>query len=318
MNSTPFVIKYRPKTLEDFIGDEMLMTTLRGFVEKKFIPNICIYGSNGVGKTCIIECLIKKLYHPNNRGAIIEFSTCDDRGIKIMEQLDFFNKKKITFEEGYMEQKLIIFDNADNLSENVQQLINLSMCKYKNTSIILICNNSTGILESLQSRCIKLFFSNIPDCEIIKKVKMICLNENIQIHNDEAILYIFNMLKRDIRATYNLLELFTMNQKKINISNTNKLLGIPSQQIFNKLEQHIVEKNVSQACSIIHFFDIKGYYALDILFYFINYIVYLSKIEEEKKIKMLELYGNHAYLMSKTTNNYIQLMSVIFQSIEIL
>ena len=102
MNSTPFVIKYRPKTIEDFIGDEMLMTTLRGFVEKKFIPNICIYGSNGVGKTCIIECLIKKLYHPNNRGAIIEFSTCDDRGIKIMEQLDFFNKKKITFEEGYI------------------------------------------------------------------------------------------------------------------------------------------------------------------------------------------------------------------------
>jgi replication factor C subunit 2/4 len=316
MDKEPFIIKYKPKSIDEFIGDDILLNKINGFIKNKYLPNLCIYGSSGVGKTCIIDCLIKKIYHPKNRDAIMDFSICNDRGMKISERLEFFNKKKIVFEEGYMQRKLIIFDDADNLSDNTQQIINASIQKYMNTSFIIICNNSQKIIESLQSRCVKLFFSNIPDNLLINKIRYICLNEDIEIKNDESILYMFNILKRDIRATYNLLELFLMNKKKINIVNTNKLLGIPSKSIYENLENYIIEKNIVKICEIINNFNVKGYNALDVLFYFINYLVYLSKIDEDKKIILLELFGNHAYVMSKTINNYIQLMAIMFKSSE--
>lgn len=304
----PYIEKYNPKTLNDFICNDILKTQLENFIETKNIPNLILVGNYGTGKTCVIPCLIKQIFHKKNRNAIMEFNSYDDRGIKIFEPIERFCKIKIDFQENYAQHKLIIFDEMDNVSEKSQQLINQCLVNYPNTHFIFTCNDSQNIIDSIQSRCLKLNFSSIPIDKVMNRLTNICNEEGIEFEN-ETLNYLFNISKQDIRSTLNLLELTYTMYQKITINNINKTIGIPSVELFNNLLTFILNKDIQNICIIISKLQNDGYYPMDILFYFINFIIH-KNISEDIKITLLEKLTKQVYLMSKYTCNYLLLTSV--------
>ena len=58
------------------------------------------------------------------------------------------------------------------------------MEKYPNTRFVFTCNNSSDIIESIQSRCIIIRFNKPPTNIFIDKIKVICEKR------------IFNMMKK--------------------------------------------------------------------------------------------------------------------------
>jgi DNA polymerase III delta prime subunit len=309
----PFIEKYNPKTLNDFICNDILKTQLENFIETKNIPNLILVGNYGTGKTCIIPCLIKQIFHKRNRNAIMEFNSYDDRGIKIFEPIERFCKIKIDFQENYAQHKLIIFDEMDNVSEKSQQLINQCLVNYPNTHFIFTCNDSQNIIDSIQSRCIKLNFSAIPIDKVTNRLMYICNEEQIELEDLETLKYLFNISKQDIRATINLLELTNIMYEKITINNINKTIGIPSIELFNNLLTFILNKDIQNICIIVSKLQNDGYYPMDILFYFINFIIH-KDIAEDIKINLLEKLTKQVYLMSKYTCNYLLLTSVLIDT----
>ena len=255
----PYIEKYNPKTLNDFICNDILKTQLENFIETKNIPNLILVGNYGTGKTCVIPCLIKQIFHKRNRNAIMEFNSYDDRGIKIFEPIERFCKIKIDFQENYAQHKLIIFDEMDNVSEKSQQLINQCLVNYPNTHFIFTCNDSQNIIDSIQSRCLKLNFSLIPIDKVMNRLTNICNEEGIEFEN-ETLNYLFNISKQDIRSTLNLLELTNTMYQKITINNINKTIGIPSVELFNNLLTFILNKDIQNICIIISKLQNDGYY----------------------------------------------------------
>ncbi|AYV80292.1 MAG: replication factor C small subunit [Gaeavirus sp.] len=340
MNNLPFSEKYRPRKLVDLVLDKIIFNKINNIINTKDSPNIIFTGNPGVGKTSSIHCIARAIYSREEyQDSIMELNASDDRGIKSNEIIINFCKRKVYFKEGYAQHKLLILDEADNITPKAQRLINSIMEKYPTTRFAFICNNSTDIIESIQSRCVIIRFTKSPFTDFIKRIKHICTTESVP-HDDDALKYLFDICQKDLRQTINTLELTYHTFGKVTISNINNICNIPSQALLDELFDSVVKKDVKNICTIINKFQTDGYYSLDVLLHFIQYIKNkkfetiplasnLSELErdllksnnhelnnlEEVKIKLINSLSTYTYIMSKSTAYYIQLTRAFLSSI---
>lgn len=61
----PWVEKYRPKTLDDVINQEEVITSLKNILRTKAVPHMLFSGPPGVGKTATAHAFARDLYGPN-------------------------------------------------------------------------------------------------------------------------------------------------------------------------------------------------------------------------------------------------------------
>jgi len=56
--AVPWVEKYRPRVLDDVVGNEDTLVRLRAIAEDGNMPNLILCGPPGTGKVCYICCLL--------------------------------------------------------------------------------------------------------------------------------------------------------------------------------------------------------------------------------------------------------------------
>ncbi len=315
MNNLPFSEKYRPRKVDDLILDEIISKKIQNIILNKDIPNIIFTGKSGVGKTSTIHCIARSIYPREYHESIIELNASDDRGIKsVHETIINFCKRKVDFKPGYAQHKLLILDEADNITPKAQRLINSIMEKFPTTRFAFTCNNSSDIIESIQSRCIIIRFTKPPVEDFISRIKLICEHEKIN-YTDESLYYLFEVCQKDLRQTLNMLELTYRTYDKISIQNINKICDIPSQEVLKKLLQDIINKDIKQVCKTISDFQVQGYYSLDVLLHFIQYIKNSPNVNEDQRINLINILSNSSYVMSKSSTNYIQLTGALLSCV---
>jgi DNA polymerase III delta prime subunit len=247
---------------------------------------------------------------------ILELNASDDRGIKsVHENIINFCKRKVDYVPGYAQHKLLILDEADNITQKAQRLINSIMEKFPTTRFAFTCNNSADIIESIQSRCVIIRFTNPPITDFLTRIKNICKIENIPEIDDATLTYLFEICQKDLRQAINMLELTYQAYNSVTINNINSISDIPSQAILNELLQNILDKNIQNICKIINKFQTDGYYALDVLLHLIQFIKNYDNINENTKIDLINTLSIHSYIMSNSSTNYIQLTRTIFATI---
>ena len=311
MNNLPFSEKYRPRKLEELILDNIIYTKINNIIKNKDIPNIIFTGKSGIGKTSTIHCIARLIYPKEYHDSIIELNASDDRGIKsVHDTIINFCKRKVDFKENYAQHKLLILDEADNITPKAQRLINSIMEKFPLTRFAFTCNNSSDIIESIQSRCIIIRFTKPPIENFINRIKLICAIEKID-YDYDALKYLFDICQRDLRKTLNMLELVYRAEGKITIDNILNISDIPSQDTLNNLLDYILNKDIVNVCKIISNFQVQGYYSLDVLLHFIQFIKNYNNITEEQRINLINMLSNKSYIMSKSATNYIQLTGAL-------
>jgi len=314
-DNLPFSEKYRPKKISDLILDNIISNKINNIVENKDIPNIIFTGKSGIGKTSTIHAIARQIYPREYQDSIIELNASDDRGIKsVHDTIINFCKRKVEFKEGYAQHKLLILDEADNITPKAQRLINSIMEKYPTTRFAFTCNNSSAVIESIQSRCIIIRFTKPPVEKFIDRIKFICSKESIEYEQD-GLEYLFDICQKDLRKTLNMLELVYRAEGKITIQNILKISDIPSQDTLNNLLNSIINKDIISVCKIIDDFQSQGYYSLDVILHFIQYIKNYKNIKEEIRINLSNTLVKKSYIMSKTTANYLQLTAAILYCI---
>jgi replication factor C subunit 2/4 len=318
MNNLPFSEKYRPRKLEDLILDPIIYTKIKSIISAKDIPNIIFTGKSGVGKTSTIHCIARAIYpreYEKYNQSIVELNASDDRGIKsVHETIINFCKRKVYYTEGFTQHKLLILDEADNITKKAQRLINSIMEKYPTTRFAFTCNNSSDIIESIQSRCIIIRFTKPPLENFISRIKWICNNEKIN-YEDNAIPYLFEICQKDLRQTLNLLELTYKTSNEITIKNINNCCDIPSQELLDNLLDSIIKRDPKGTCILINNFEKCGYYSLDVMLHFIQFIKNKKYIDEENRINLINILSNFSYKMSKSSTTYLQLTAALLTCI---
>ena len=118
MSDFIWVEKYRPQTIEDCILPENIKKTFRDFLNTGEIPNMLLAGPPGIGKTTVAKALCKELgvdYYVINGSDEGRFLDTVRNKAK-----NFASTVSLTSEAKH---KVIIIDEADNTSNDVQLLL---------------------------------------------------------------------------------------------------------------------------------------------------------------------------------------------------
>jgi replication factor C subunit 2/4 len=79
----PWVEKYRPRTLDDVLGNADTVHRLRAIAKDGNVPNLILCGPPGTGKTTSVHALARELLGSAYRNAVLELNASDARGIDV-------------------------------------------------------------------------------------------------------------------------------------------------------------------------------------------------------------------------------------------
>ena len=192
-----WVEKYRPQTLEEYVGNETIKNKIADYLKQGSIQNLLFYGVAGTGKTTLAKLITKNL-----NCDLLYLNASDERGI------DTIREKIIPFASSmsFNDIKIIILDEADYLTPQTQATLRntIESCS-KTTRFILTCNYLERIISPLQSRCQTFEITPPSKQEVNYKCQDILTKEKILFY-DNNIDDVVNTHYPDIRKIINTIQ----------------------------------------------------------------------------------------------------------------
>ena len=167
-----WVEKYRPTTLETYVGNEVIKNKIKDYLKQGSIQNLLLHGVAGTGKTTLAKLLVK-----NIDCDYLYINASDERGIDtIREKIQPF-----ALSMGFNDVKIVILDEADYLTPQAQATLRhtIEACS-ATTRFILTCNYLERIISPLQSRCQTFEITPPSKGDVWNKCENILHNENVE------------------------------------------------------------------------------------------------------------------------------------------
>lgn len=283
-----FLQKYRPKCLQDIYLPAPLYNKIHAIHNINLIPNMLITGHPGTGKTITIKQLAKHIYGKYYHEAVLELNASDNRGLEIINNsIIYFCRKKLLNENQQSIHKLVIMDEADNITKKAQNMISNFMEEYgANTNFVFTCNDSSKLIEAIQSRCVILYFPSVSNEMIVKKLGYICQSEGIE-YEEEAIEQISQNSSGDMRQAILNLEMIYYGGQKCDVETVRLLNHRPQKHIIIEIIKMCASRKLMEAIDIIHTLKKQGYCNSDIILNILN-MVQQVKIDDDVRMKYIE------------------------------
>ncbi len=149
MNDFLWVERYRPANVRECILPENTSQMFEGFVDQGEIPNLLLAGPAGIGKTTIAKALCNELeadffvINGSDEGRFLD--TVRNQAKSFAASVSLTSKAK---------HKIIIIDEADNCTPDVQMLLRGNIEEFQNACrFIFTCNYKNRIIDPIHSRC---------------------------------------------------------------------------------------------------------------------------------------------------------------------
>jgi replication factor C small subunit len=192
--------KYRPDTLEGYVGNDMLREKLKQYIDTQDIPHLLFYGTAGTGKTTAAKLLVK-----NIECDYMFINASDERGIDTVRD----KIKGFATTVGFKPLKIVVLDEADFLGREAQPALRNMMEAYSATTrFILTANYVERIIEPLVSRTQTYKLTPPSKKDVAIRLVDILKTEGVE-YEKQTIAQIVNAYYPDIRKVLNTAQLQT-------------------------------------------------------------------------------------------------------------
>ena len=260
----PWVEKYRPFALEEVVGNERAVQQLSSISQQGNMPNLLLVGPPGCGKTTSIWCLARQMLGDSVKQAVCELNASDDRGIDVVrEKIKSFAQQKVNVPANM--HKIIILDEADSMTASAQQALRMIMTDYTNTTrFALACNDSSKIIEAIQSRCAILRYTRLNDTEVTRRLIEVMQKENVE-HSEKGVEALVFTAEGDMRNALNNLQATVAAYGEVSFENVLSVCDQPHPDILKNVVQKCLQGQFSPAAENMSLLWKQGYSPLDII-----------------------------------------------------
>ena len=301
--------KYRPKNLDEVIGQRHVTERLKAYVETKNMPHLLMTGPAGTGKTTCSLAMAREMFGDEWKGNFIELNASDERGIDVVRgKIKEFAR---TAPVGNAEFKIIFMDEADALTSDAQAALRRTMEKYsKICRFILSCNYSSKIIDPIQSRCAVFRFKPLSKDDVKGFLMRIVTNENVKI-DDEALDALVHVARGDMRRAVNSLQVAASMDKTIDVDTIYQTTGLANPEEVKKMIETALKGNFIAARDKLDEIMIEfGLSGQDIIRQIHSSFFELS-IDDREKVMLMDKTGEIEFRIIEGSNERIQLEALL-------
>lgn len=295
----PLQIKYRPQTLDQFYGNQEIVTSLKEIFSrpsKEQPHSFLLVGPSGCGKTTLAR-IIRKMAKCSD-DSVTELNLSDFRGIDTIRQV----REDMTFIPWSGDSKVYILDEAHKLTNEAQNALLKMLEDFPSHVWFVLCSTEPEkLLKTIRTRCTT--FQVSPQHELVLRtfLKEKILKPEGKVVSDKVISEIARSSNGLIREAVKLLD------QTINLSEKDALVLIKSAaekevkffDILNALKNRNLKDKWSQVSKTLTALESQG--TIDIttdtesirmafVTYFSNEILKSGAGEDDRYLKILELF----------------------------
>ena len=301
--------KYRPKTLDEVVGQKHVSERLKAYVASRNMPHLMFTGPAGTGKTTCSLALAREMFGDEWKGNFIELNASDERGIDVVRgKIKEFAR---TSPLGGAEFKIIFMDEADALTSDAQAALRRTMEKYSGICrFILSCNYSSKIIDPIQSRCAVFRFKPLTSEDVSGFLMSIVEKEKIDI-DDDAVKGLVMVARGDMRRAVNSLQVAASLGRKIDLDLIYQTIGMANPEEVKKILETALAGDFIRARDMLEKTMIEfGLSGQDIIKQIHSAYFDLSLTDMEK-VRLIDKTGEIEFRIVEGSNEKIQLEALL-------
>ena len=334
MGYTALYRKFRPLTFSEIVGQEHITRTLKNQIIANRVGHAYLFnGGRGTGKTSAakilsraINCLNPKEGEPCNeceicKGAIngsltdiVEMDAASNNSVEDIRSI----REEVNFLPTKAKYRVYIIDEVHMLSTGAfNALLKTLEEPPEHVKFILATTEPQKLPATILSRCQRFDFKRISNDNIIKRLKIVCKESNIEI-TDEALNTIAVLSEGAMRDALSILERCIQDgENKIDEDKIKDLVGIPKITYINNIVESIVKYDINQALEFTEVVLEEGKDITNLLFEMIKYV---KDILVYKASNKLELYSQEELEKIKKISEALskeRLINLVYQLSEL-
>ena len=318
--------KYRPKTFEDVVGQNVVVRTLKNAIINNKISHAYLFsGPRGCGKTSIAKIFAKIANCEHNEMGIacnrcvyctqineqdldiIEMDAASNNGVEEIREIN----NKVNLVPNVGKYKIYIIDEVHMLTTGAFNALLKTLEEPPSHAIfILATTDPQKVPITILSRCQRFDFKKISVDDIAKKLNEICNFEKIEI-DTEAIFEIARLGDGSLRDSISILDqVAAYTKEKINIIDVHDVNGTISQNEIKFLIENIVSNNLANSIKKINEYSNSGKSIVkiteDMIFFFRNMLLAETEVISDDKNIYREI---NKMIFPETILKYINIMN---------
>jgi replication factor C small subunit len=301
--------KYRPRSLNKMVDQKEIVERLESFVKARNTPHCIFAGPPGTGKTTAALCLAHDLYGEGYREHLMELNASDERGINVVRETvkTFARIRSI----GEIPFKIMILDEADNMTRDAQQALRRTMERFTETCrFILIANYSGKIIEPIQSRCAPFRFSYLKREDHDVYLREISNQEGVQL-TDAGLDAIYDAFSGDLRRAINSLQAAASLGRSIDDETVYSVIGRANPMDVRAMITTAMKGDFVGARKQLRDMILKYGVAGSDIIRQIHIEIFRSQLPEDWKVKLADVVGEIDFRLTQGADEEVQLSALL-------